>query len=295
MKFSFVILVLFNYTIVYGQFSENKTQLQESQLSNLEGASAYISATYVYKKVGEVCLSLHVYAPVTLSSHHRRPAMLFFHGGGWRTGSPLQFKEHCIHLAERGVVGITAEYRLSPKGKIRIGDCIEDAKSAMRWVRGNAEELGINPDRICSSGGSAGGYLASCTAIMDNFNANTDDLKICVKPNALVLFNPFLGLPPEQEKRKLLNYDIAEEEANLVNPLRYASNIQPPCLIFFGTKDNLLSGARLYQYKSFEAGNNCKIMTYEGQEHGFFNREKYIKLTLIEVDSFLDSLGWQQE
>lgn len=66
--------------------------------------------------------------------------------------------------------------------------------------------------------------------------------------------------------------------------------------MFFGTKDRLLAGAKRYQAKSKEAGNQCQIVTYEGQGHGFFNHGrsegKFYDLTLKEMDRFLVNLGW---
>lgn len=66
--------------------------------------------------------------------------------------------------------------------------------------------------------------------------------------------------------------------------------------MFFGTADRLLEGAKLHQQQSEKAGNDCQIVTYEGQAHGFFNYRKsgnkYYDLTLAETDKFLTKLGW---
>jgi len=66
--------------------------------------------------------------------------------------------------------------------------------------------------------------------------------------------------------------------------------------MFFGTNDELLEGAELFRQRSEEAGNDCRIVTYEGQGHGFFNYGRnsgeFYELTLAEADSFLVELGW---
>ena len=95
-------------------------------------------------------------------------------------------------LADRGMVAITVEYRLGVGKGIFIEDCIKDAKSAMRWVRTNAKKFGIDPDRIASGGGSAGGHLAACVTTIDKFNSEGDNLSISPVPNAMLLFNPAL-------------------------------------------------------------------------------------------------------
>ena len=249
----------------------------------------------VYKTVGDVELPLYIYQPEGHKPSEKKPAIVFFFGGGWKAGSPSQFEQHCKHLANRGMVAITVEYRVSSRHPVKVEDCIEDAKSAMRWVRGHAEELGIDPERVAAGGGSAGGHLAACTEVMDDFNASTDDLKVSAKPNAIVLFNPFMGRPDGEP----LETDRTRGPASKVIPLTYASKKQPPCIMFFGTADELLKGAEAFQQESQKAGNRCEIITYEGQGHGFFNYgksdNKYYNLTVAETDKFLVGLGWISE
>jgi acetyl esterase len=260
---------------------------------------------HVYKKAGSTELPLYVYQPPNHSSESKTPAILFFFGGGWSSGSPEQFEPQCKYLAGRGMVAITVDYRVFSRHKANIEDCIEDAKSAMRWVRENASKLGVDPDRIASAGGSAGGHLAACAALMDDFNAKSDNLKISAKPNAMVLFNPAMGLSADE--RMSANYRSRLEQRDLrtkvetskISPLSHASVKQSPCIMFFGTEDDLLEGAQLYQKDSEKAGNSCKLVTYEGQDHGFFNHGarggKYYDLTLAEMDRFLVSLGWLKQ
>jgi acetyl esterase len=259
-------------------------------------------ARHVYKKVGTTELPLYVYSPKNHSVEAKAPAIVFFFGGGWSSGSPSQFEQQCKYLADRGMVAITVEYRVSSRHSANIEDCIEDAKSAMRWVRGNSAKLGVDPDKIASGGGSAGGHLAACVAVMDDFNAKTDDLKVSAKPNAMVLFNPAMALSADERlsKNYLARIDQGERRTKAgkekISPLTYASSKQPPSIMLFGTEDDLLEGAQLYLKDSEKAGNSCKLITYEGQGHGFFNYGarggKYYDLTLVEMDRFLVELGW---
>ena len=246
---------------------------------------------HVYKKVGDVALPLYVFKPEGHKPEAKAPAIVFFFGGAWTTGSPEQFEPYCRDLASRGMVTVTVEYRVSSRHPVKVEDCIEDAKSAMRWVRGNALKLGIDPNRIASGGGSAGGHLAACLAVIDDFNADSDDLEVNTKPNAMVLFNPALGGIAASVVGKRTRGPVEK-----AFPLTYASKKQPACIMFFGTNDALLEGAQRYRKASVEAGNDCKIVTYEGQGHGFFNHGrsggKYYNLTLTETDRFLVKLGW---
>ena len=256
---------------------------------------------HIYKTVGDLELPLYIYNPKKHNKDAKVPAIVFFFGGGWANGSPGQFKQQCKYLADRGMVAITVEYRVSSRHNVKIEDCIEDAKSAMRWVRGNAAKLGIDPDRIASGGGSAGGHLAACVAVIDEFNAKTDDLKISPKPNAMVLFNPAIAIakskhfPDDVNKRIGASAKLdgrSRGPIEKVSPLNFAETKQAPCIMFFGTADNLKAGADVYVKVSTEAGNDCKMVSYEGQGHGFFNRGKYTKLTVEEMDKFLVNLGW---
>ena len=257
---------------------------------------------HVYKKVGSTDLPLYVYAPANHPPGAKTPAIVFFFGGGWSSGSPDQFEHQCKYLAGRGMVAITVEYRVASRHPVHIEDCIEDAKSAIRWVRGNCTKLGVDPDRIASGGGSAGGHLAACVAVMDEFDARTDDLEVSAKPNAMVLFNPAMALSSDERmsQKYLERIDQGAKRTKVakakISPLTYASSKQPPCIMFFGTADDLLEGAELYQKESEKAGNSCKLITYEGQGHGFFNYAarggKYYDLTLAEMDRFLVDLGW---
>ncbi|HBU36711.1 MAG TPA: hypothetical protein DEB70_02785 [Planctomycetaceae bacterium] len=254
---------------------------------------------HIYKTIGNIDLPLYVFQNQQSELHDKRPAIVFFFGGGWTGGSPVQFEKQCEHFAKRGMVAITVEYRVSSRHPVKIDDCIEDAKSAMRWVRSHAEDLGIDPNRIAAAGGSAGGHLAACTAVMDEFNASSDDKSISAKPNALILFNPALAIAWDERMPESM-HAIAEQKMKGrsyapiqdVSPLTYASTKQPPCIIFFGTADRLLEGARLYQEDSKKSGNLCEIVTYEGQGHGFFNRGEHYDLTLEAADTFFVECGW---
>jgi acetyl esterase len=258
----------------------------------------------IYKKVGEVELPLYMFKPEGLKADAKVPAIVFFFGGGWSSGSPAQFEQQCKYLAGRGMVAVTVEYRVSSRHGAKIEDCIEDAKSAMRWVRGHAGELGIDPKRIASGGGSAGGHLAACVSVMDGFNAGSDDTDVSAKPDAMVLFNPAMALAPHEGLSPAYNARIgagtdgkrANVPAKKISPLTYAAKQQPPCIMFFGTADVLKQGADVFTEASVKAGNDCRVVAYEGQSHGFFNHgrggNKYYDLTLAEMDKFLVGLGW---
>ncbi|MEM7144779.1 MAG: alpha/beta hydrolase [Verrucomicrobiota bacterium] len=256
-----------------------------------------------YKTVDGTELPLYIYNPADHSPDSNSPAIVFFFGGGWKGGTPKQFQEQCKYLADRGMVAITAEYRVSSRHDVKVEDCIADAKSAIRWVRSHADELGIDPDKIAAGGGSAGGHLAAATSVIKKFDADSDDTSVSAKPNLLVLFNPALAIAPHERLSEAYNQAMSERindrshgPMKHASPLTNADKKQPPCIMFFGTADRLLHGAEVYRDVSVEAGNDCEIVLYPDQGHGFFNHgrneNKFYDLTVAETDKFLTKHGY---
>ena len=118
------------------------------------------SRAEVYKTIGDVKLKIYIYEPKSHKAGVKRPAIVFFFGGGWRGGTPKQFQEHCRYLASKGMVAMTADYRVSSRQGTKPFHCVRDGKSAVRWIRQNARRLGVDPGRIATGGGSAGGHVA---------------------------------------------------------------------------------------------------------------------------------------
>lgn len=247
----------------------------------------------VYKTIGDTMLRLYIFDPPD-GPVQGRAAIVFFFGGGWRAGSPQQFEMQCRHLASRGIVAITADYRVESRHKARVVDCVRDAKSAIRWVRQNARRLGIDPDRIAAGGGSAGGHLAAAAGLIEGLDEPGEDTRVSSRPNALVLFNPVVAFPLEvvgiRERA-----GIAVEK---VSPHEHVRRGAPPTIIFHGKADTTVPYAtvELFTKKMSEAGNRCELVGFEGEQHGFFNYgrngNRRYQETLAKADEFLVSLGY---
>lgn len=273
----------------------------DGKVPGADAAKAGDAKTVTYKTVGKTKLSLQIHEPEGHKATHKVPAIVFFHGGGWRKGNPSQFAAQCEYLSRRGMVAISAQYRLVSEPGVKVENCVEDAKSAMRWVRGHAAQLGVDPARIASGGGSAGGHLGACVQLVDTFDSESDDRSVSAKPNAMILFNPAMATAPDPRMEKEAGdlarraprvSEIIRGDPSAVSPLHFATTAQPPCIMFFGTADDLLKPAEWFRDDSVKAGNSCRIVLYEGQGHSFFNRQPYQSRTLAEVDQFLVGLGW---
>jgi arylsulfatase A-like enzyme/acetyl esterase/lipase len=254
-----------------------------------------------YKQIGDVALQLHIFEP-TSGAKTNRPAIVFFFGGGWNNGSPVQFEQHCRHLAARGMVAITADYRVNSRHQVKPTVCLADAKSAVRWLRRNATRLGIDPNRIAAAGGSAGGHLAAATATVPGFDQPGENLQISAVPNALVLFNPALVLSPLagvelQDFESRVGPERMGTDPRNLSPAHHVKRGAPPTIIFHGRADTTVpfTTAEAFTNAMKTTGNRCELVGYEGQGHGFFNYTRadgrYAE-TLAATDKFLVSLGF---
>ncbi|MDF7800799.1 alpha/beta hydrolase [Pontiellaceae bacterium B1224] len=244
--------------------------------------------TIPFKETPQGELRLHFFNPKGLKADQKRPAVIFFFGGGWNGGSPNQFYPQARYLADRGIVAITAEYRIKKTHGTDPRACVMDAKSAMRWVRSHAGKFGIDPQRIAAAGGSAGGHLAAATALLSEFNEPDEDTSISCVPEALILFNPVFD-----NSETGYGHDRVKEYWQDFSPMANLKKGTPPTIVFLGTKDDLIPVATAQEYKKImeSNGDRCDLFLYEDQPHGFFNKAKYNE-TVAEMDKFLVSLGW---
>lgn len=247
----------------------------------------------VYKTVDEFDLKMSIIYPENYKKGKKYPAAVFFFGGGWNGGQVKQFEQHCHFLTSKGMIAMTANYRVKSRNNSTPFDAVEDAKSAIRWMRANAKELGIHKNKIVGAGGSAGGHLAVSTAIIPGFEAENENQKISSTPNALVLFNPVINTMPEG-----YGYERLLDKAESISPANHVVPKLPPTLIFHGTDDTTVPFQNItdFQSKMKANGNICIVVPFEGQGHGFFNygksENKYYNFTIEKMEYFLKDLKY---
>lgn len=262
-------------------------------------ASAHIQPdrVIVYKSIGDVQLSLSLFNPAGHQVEQPKPAIVFYHGGGFNVGSPANFYPQAQYLARRGLVAICVEYRIRSRHQTTQREAIMDAFSAMRWVRQHTAELGIDPARIAVAGGSAGGFLAAAVTTLKGLDERGEDTSVSTKANALILFNSAIDRGPGSRGFAKVQAEVGDQWRS-ISPLHNLYADFPPTIHFLGTQDMNISVESANRMKSEieKIGSRCDLHLYDGQEHGFFNfgrhENRYYTLTLRETDKFLASLGW---
>ncbi|MDO6739027.1 alpha/beta hydrolase [Wenyingzhuangia sp. 2_MG-2023] len=253
------------------------------------------SKKLLYKEIDGDSLYLHVFEPKTT----KKPtaAIVFFFGGGWTGGNPKQFYQQSKYLASRGMLAISAEYRIKSTHGTTPFDCVEDGKSAIRWVREHAEELNINPNKIVSAGGSAGGHVALCTALIDGHENSNENSTISSLPNAVVGYNPVFDTTDKGYGSK----KVVGRETE-ISPCHQVKKNMPPMLLFHGKKDTTVPFENAVRFNTLmkSAGNECELVPFENVGHGFFNGsffspkkgDTFFNATMYDTDVFLEKLGY---
>jgi acetyl esterase len=219
---------------------------------------AALAEKVLYKKTPQEDMYLYVLRPLEKPSEPL-PAIIYFTGGGWDAGEVYGQIPNPAWFRDQGIIGIEADYRVKSRHKTSPLECIQDAKSAIRFVRANARKLGIDPNRIIAAGGSAGAHIAAC-AVMDGGDAPEDDLKVSSKPNALVLHNPVLG--------EGFGKDFFDAHPEF-SPILHVKKGWPPTILSNGTKDPItpFEVAEKFTRLMKEAGNVCELIPVKGAAH----------------------------
>jgi len=244
---------------------------------------------YVYKEVDGVNREMEIYFPKGHDASNKTvPGIILFHGGGWGRGSRKAFSYQCNYFASRGMVAATVTYRLRTKadratmkdGQSSKRVCIPDVKSAIRWFKQNASELGVNPNRIVAGGGSAGGHISLLGTTNPGLNDPNDSKEVDASVAAYVLFNPALSKSDAQDPD--------------VDFLRHLKADFGPAIVFFGSEDKWMkNGWTPAAAKMKSLGiTSVDLWIAEGETHAFFNKQPWKDITLIAADKFLNKLGY---
>jgi len=252
-------------------------RLYEKQIENRK----LPSEIKVFKKVDDVELEAHIFYPEGFKKNDKRPLYVFFHGGSWNDGNPEWGYKLCQKYASKGMVAVSFEYELMDLHGVSIPNCIDDAKSAIRWARKNEQELGIDAKKIIAEGFSAGGHLAACTAIIKDDDSVLD--KYSCEPNALIL--------------KSASYSVKGfggmkgKNGELFSPLYQVKSGLVPTIMFHGTEDRIVAYKEFTAFvdKMKELKNDFVYHSFNNAGHFDLLNEENDKIESEMIDEFLVS------
>lgn len=229
-----------------------------------------------YKAIDGTELKLDIFLPEQADG----TTIVFFFGGGWQQGTTEQFHPQCLYLSDYGLIGISAEYRVSSRHGTTIPDSVADARELMSWFMEHGESQKIDTGRLIVGGGSAGGHLALCTA----FDSP-------LVPQAFVLFNPVYDTSL-MKRAEMLSPELVEK----YSPQHNVGSGFPPTILFHGTEDQIVPfhTAEKFTKTMKEHGNYCELVAFEGEQHAFFNygrsENKSFEKTMKDTVNFLSGL-----
>ena len=250
-----------------------------------------------YTIVGGESLKLDLARPVEGKGPF--PVVVCIHGGGFRAGNRYGYRPLCLKLAEQGYAALTISYRLAPKHQFPAA--ILDCKSAIRWVRANAEKFNFNANLIGVTGGSAGGHLAQflgVTADVKEFDppgAGSTAVACVVNVYGPSDFTKSYGKSVDAAEvlPLWLGGDLTKERLKHIkaSPLYWVTPNAAPTLCIHGTDDKYVAHEQAVWIvdKLKASGVAAELLTLEGAGHGFkgADAEKAEKATIAWFDKYL--------
>ena len=214
-------------------------------------------------------LKMDIGFPIAENSANH-PAVLWLHGGAYAFGTRELMSDMVEFTASLGYVSATADYRLTTEGA-RSSDIYADARDAFLFLRNNATEFGIDPDRISVGGESAGGHLALLVGLKEQGVRSIIDI---YGPTDLVLMYNQSRLTWKETAMMMVMGKTPTEDPDAwrdFSPINLVSSSSPPILILHGTKDDIVpfSHAELLRDRLRQAGARFIFAPVDGANHGW--------------------------
>jgi len=244
----------------------------QTMTSRAETGDQVMHIQQVYKTIDTFKLKVDIFYTRQSLERENNTAIVFFHGGGWAYGSPDEFFTTCERYAKMGIVTFSVHYRLSiengvtPHKTISPIESVMDAKTAMRWIRENAGKFHIHRNKIVAAGQSAGGHLALCTAMIDDYNEESDNLNTSSRPDAILLFSACVNAVEGWCDRLLAD---RRDKIWSISPAHHIKPGLPPMIEFHGIDDEQVPKWTVQFFESAmkKEGNYFELHIYEGRKH----------------------------
>lgn len=256
-----------------------------------------------YKSLEHRDLHLDIFYPAPEARNGR--AIIFVHGGGWRSGNKSHFYPLANLMAQRGYTVITPEYRLSVQAPYPAA--LEDVNDAIFWVKAHSEQLKINPDKIAVSGGSSGGHMAALLGhanprgVFNSVTATDTRVNAVIDLDGVLDFTTPLALSFENRKKAQSAaglwlggaYEDIPDIWKQASPAYYAGKESPPTLIISSGQLRFTAGRENLQATLDQYGILNQYIEQEETLHTFWLFEPYLTQTAQWIDTFLERVEQQ--
>ncbi|WP_288132277.1 alpha/beta hydrolase [Microbulbifer sp.] len=286
----------FNIRAAYEKERKYRPYISIARQEPAEGVS--VERNRVYRQIDDRALRLDLFRPGSGTSS---PAVLLVHGGGWRSGNKTLQEPMATYLANQGFVTATVEYRLSMEAKYPAG--VQDIKSALCWMHRNAEELGIDRQRIAILGASAGAQLATLVGVTPGLSVYSDGsdrecetIAAIVNIDGVVSFTTPMALKHENAPHKNPSaagywfggtYEEVPDLWREASPLEYAGAGSPPTLFVNSSNPRFHAGRALYREQLRAAGVVTEVKTFPDTPHPFWLFDPWFEPAAEKVSDFL--------
>ncbi|MDF1851157.1 MAG: alpha/beta hydrolase [Verrucomicrobiales bacterium] len=302
---SFLLLFVLSCSLASAQTDSSPKPDRSKVLPDSTGVRSEGSMifTYVDEKKRRR-LTLDVFRPAEGDGPY--PAIVMFFGGGWQNGRPALFTPLAQALARKGFVCVVPEYRLS--GEAPFPAAVHDGKAAIRWTRKNAKRFQVDPDRIATLGGSAGGHLSGFMAStngIDRFEGGGDHREVSSAVQAaVVMCGPMNMLADGVAERAEAGAKIKVGDAILdfmggvppsqdaeryreASPLTHLGPSAVPMLFIDGENDRPRLRYTDFWKKMDELEIPHEFALMPNAPHPFWNMREWFDPTVEAVDEFL--------
>ncbi|MCA9052447.1 MAG: sulfatase-like hydrolase/transferase [Planctomycetaceae bacterium] len=253
-----------------------------------------------YARYGDRTLEMDIYRPKDVWGE--LPAVVCIHGGGWANGHRTDHGDLAQAIAARGYVAATISYRLS--GEAPFPAAIHDCKAAVRYLRANARELGIDAQQIGAMGLSAGGHLVALLATsagVPDLEGDGGNPEVSSAIQAAVPMGAQTDLESERTRsisrvedrgqiwRQFLGGTLDEQPATyrMASPLFHLDADDPPCWFITGETDDPSTHADRFRQRMEELQMRSGLLVIEGAPHPFLGRQVWFDQAVEAADRFL--------
>lgn len=259
-------------------------------------------STAIFDSVSDVKLTTQIFQPL---EHKNGITVIMLHGGGWRSGSPLQHNAMLKRLAVKGYTCFAPEYRLSTHALFPAA--LHDAKTAIKWVRSNARLFGIDTSKIVIAGFSAGAQLATLTGVTGNmpllesgrFENMSSEANAIINIDGTLSFGHAESGEGDGSNKNMassmwLGYSRQENPLlwEIASPLNFAANASP--ILFINSSIDRMHAGRNDFIKVLDSRNIFhKVVVFEKSPHSFCLFNPWIDPTVTAIDEFLNKVFQQ--